>query len=295
MVIPAWPYPIIYWETQCYEVIDVAGGGGGTQPPPGGGGTTPPPPPPPIGSPIVQPTVIIAEVNTVDPQAPVVGVDLTGSNPADPPTSIALEVNGVQVASAIWSGDARYSFDMSPIQYFAEGVTNLRAYSCTVSGVCGYGTATMTRFRPSPVSDSGGFAVMWFEEEVEGPVKHDASYGHDYRQFYLHTTFSCSETGANSTFHVMDGYVTVSHQQAVENPLWTASLATHGTLSNGYYQVMDACASPVSCPTDMCATNCGLINSFGFLPSVDEVITSCVVDGANSAITAGGTLHVSIQ
>ncbi len=271
-------------------------------PPPCGGGfpspsPDPPPPLPPLPPPPppVPATVAIGGVETIDPYNPVVMVDVTSNAFSDPVANVQLQINGVGVGFSQYYGDGRYRFNITSIGNFADGTHQLTGKACSLAGGCGEGTALMTRFTPSPLIASSTINASWQEADPgppPGPVTRRADYGHTLRQMYTGTSFTCPETGGNSHAQVRDSVVTISGYDPM--PIWNAAVATHGTINAASY-VLWPSANPIACTFPIqCSSQSGSsAGAFGYLPSVDEGITSFVIQG-QSALFTNGSLTIPI-
>ena len=111
-----------------------------------------------------------------------------------------------------------------------------------------------------------------------------ASYEHSLRQLHTSTTFTCTERGETSHAELRESLVTISGRDPM--PLWSAMVATHGTINNASYELWPS-ANPVVCTFPIqCASRSGSsFGAFGYLVSIDESITSFVIEGQNALAT----------
>ncbi len=286
--IDGWWFPIF----DLYEVCTVTPDPPPPPPPPEPPPPTPPPPPEPPPPPPVPATVTIGGVDTTDPYNPVVMVDVTSSAFSDPVLNVQLLVNGVGVGYSVYRGDGRYQFNITSIGNFGDGTTQLTGRACSAAGGCGEGSASLTRSTPSPLVASNTISASWQEADPQGPITRRADYGHTLRQTYTGTSFSCSETGGNSHAQVRDSLVTISGYDPM--PLWNAAVTTRGTI-NGAAYALSPSGNPIACTYPIqCSSQSGSsAGTFGYAPSVDEGITSFVIEGQSALIT-NSSLSISI-
>jgi hypothetical protein len=219
-------------------------------------------------------------------------VDVTSNAFSDPVLNVQLLVNGVGVGYSTYRGDGRYQFNITSIGNFGDGRSQLTGRACSAAGGCGEGSADLTRSTPSPLEASNTISASWQEADPQGPVTRRADYGHTLRQTYTGTSFTCLETGANSHAQVRDSLATISGYDPM--PLWNATVTTRGTI-NGASYVLWPSGNPIACTYPIqCSSRSGSsAGTFGYAPSVEEDITSFVVEGQSALIT-NSSLSISI-
>jgi hypothetical protein len=274
---------IMYLGTTEYGYCNATAGGGGIDGGSGGGGSGTY-----TGTPA---TVILSNVDTSDPLHPIVSVDVTSNDLYDQVDAVLLELNGVTADYQSYSGDGRYLLRLSPIGSFADGSFTLNGKACSGSGVCGQNSATLWRFTPSPVTVSAIMDARWQELERDGPVTIPGNYGHNLRQLYTTTTFTCPESGI-AHLQVRDSLVTIT---GTPEPLWTAGVQTSGTINSAAYTLTES-ANPVACTYPVvCSSKSGSSGgAFGLAPSVHEAISSFVIDGVTPSQLTNAYLDLAI-
>jgi len=268
-----------YCEVEVWPVYCDYGGGNNTPPPDDGSG----------GSPIIAPLVTVAFVDTTDPTNPVIGIDVQARDGSHPPQVVLLIVNGATRDSSSWYGSGRYQFNLQSIDSFGDGSVSIAGRSCAASNACAQDTKQMTRYTGSPLLASTTLSASWQEEEHEGPVTHSASYGHAFRQSYTTTTFSGGiESGQNSHFQLRSALATINGDPS---PIWNANATAHASSTSTSF--LSPSDNPVDCSSGCTSrgTNFGM---FGYAASVDEQITSFVVDGQGT-MYSGGALSLTMQ
>jgi hypothetical protein len=146
----------------------------------------------------------------------------------------------------------------------------------------------MTRYTGSPLVTSTTLDASWQEQEHDGPVTVSASYGHSFRQSYTTTTFSGGiETGQTSHFQLRLALATING----DGPIWNATATAHAsTTGTAFLSTSD---NPVDC-SGACTSRGTDLGMFGYSASVDEQITSFIVDGQGARFS-GGALSLTMQ
>ncbi len=274
-LIPMGTTTYYYWGLVCYGTIVVA-----PQP-----GTSPSPP-------LIQPSLSIAFIDTTDPYSPIVAIDVSTPDPNYPPDSVTLWVNGGQVSSSPWYGNARYQLRMPAVTGYPDGNTPIVAEACAVSAFCGSTAATMYRATPAwPLSASENMHANW----LEGDTFMSADFGHQLQQTYQSTSFNISEIGQNSRQELGTSFVTISHMSYDPAPYWNGSASAYGTVGNGTYWASLGCSMlppPYAVCPSICATACATEGLPGYLPYVVDQISSFRISLDIAGNVSGGSLAV---
>jgi hypothetical protein len=266
---------ILILDMQFYSDCTVSGGGGSDGGGGGGGG----------GSTSLPPSISIVNVDTTDPYNPIITTDVASNDPDDPVNVINLEINGTTFDWAYWSntGLARYQFHLPGIGNFPDGTASLITKACCATGVCAQSSANLTRFTPSPITASASIFAVWLEEDEgdEGPiaVTRSAYYGHDLRQLYTRTGFSCSEVGETSHYEIKDSLVTISGNEPM--PDWGGTVRATGTIGWWNSWGLADAANPFTCTfPKICTSKAGgVAGAFGYAPSVNETVSPFSIEG----------------
>jgi hypothetical protein len=104
--------------------------------------------------------VKVVEVDTTDPNNPIVAIEVTSNMFSDPLTTVIFEINGSTSDWSSYYGDARYQFHMPPLGNFANGTFQITGKACSAVGDCITGDAYDTIYAVAADSEYNDLCVM---------------------------------------------------------------------------------------------------------------------------------------
>jgi hypothetical protein len=237
----------------------------------------------------LKPKVALKSIDTTDPTVPLLVVDVD-FDPYAPATTLTVSVGGVTIQQLplAWTGE--YEVALRSVDYYSTaGTKAITAKVCTPANVCTTASGSMSRASPSPLSKGETMTARYV---IGDDGWQYASYGHQFNQSYMTTSFSMAELGQNSRRQLRNSFIKLQWGQDMYDAAFMADIYTGGTLYGHSAAAQANCAYVPPC-VGYCMHRCVDSHFFGFMPVVEDQIHDMVKTNSwmPISITFGGKLR----
>lgn len=216
----------------------------------------------------LKPKAALKSINTTDPHRPLLVVDVD-SDPYAPATMLTVSVDGATVQQLPLVGDGEYEVALRSVDYYSTaGTKAITAKVCTAANSCNMASGSMTRSTPSPLSKMETINARYV---IGDDGWRYASYGHQFNQSYMTTSFSMAEEGQNSRRQLRNSLIKLQWVSDIYGAAFNADIYTSGTFYGSSARATPTCAYVPPC-YGYCAHRCVDSRLFGFFITVDDEV-----------------------
>lgn len=235
--------------------------------------------------------ITISQVNTVDPERPLITAEVYSDSPSYPVSNLYLLIDGyAQGDPTAINGNGSYTLSFPGMRMFGDGNTSIGVEACNSLDYCVEAQTVLTKATAVTPEVETQMGVYF----IQGDDWFNYSYRHRFWQAYATAQFSTTEVGQNSRRQLKENRTTLSLSPPAPVPYPVVKARSYGTVFNSTITV-DWCADGDALSPPYSIGRCGWFGTHGMDPSVDEWIDSLRLENLEVAsIASGGALSVTI-
>lgn len=235
-------------------------------------------------------SVTITQVNTVNPERPLITAEVFSDSPDYQPNEVSLLIDGYAQQSIPIAGSGTYTLEFPAIRTFGDGNTLIGVEACTPHDYCAEATTILSKSTPPPVETSTTLDAVYLQGEDWIRI----SYDHRFWQAYATAWFSDNDVAENSRRQLKENATTLRWAKAMKRPLPSVRASSQGTLHDTTEHV-DWCGSGDQIIPAESTVRCGWFGTYGLSPAVEEWLSDLSTEELEPArILAGGVLNVTL-